>query len=330
MITILLSRQDDGSTRQVAEWLRSMKKDFIRLNADDQKNFFSGCDLQSGKFSIMINNKRYNFSIKSIKSVWHRRKGFAKDNFFNEVNHLNVLFHEDSSFAEKHLKEEATEIIDYLYHLLEKHQEIHNIGSQFHNAVNKLIVLDMASFYGLPTPQSFIISTKKDLAFLSKKEKKLVTKAIGNGVYRFTNEYGYYSYTEKVSKAFINSLPDTFFPSMVQKQIDKQFELRIFFLEGQFYAMAIFSQESAATSIDNRKNFEADCMPRRVPYLLPEKIKRRLRKLMAELKLNTGSIDMIVTKSNEYYFLEVNPVGQFGMVSQPCNYYLEKKIAESL
>jgi glutathione synthase/RimK-type ligase-like ATP-grasp enzyme len=149
-------------------------------------------------------------------------------------------------------------------------------------------------------------------------------------VYRFTDEYGYYSYTEKISKSFIDSLPDTFHPSMVQKQIDKQWELRIFFLEGQFYAMAIFSQETAATAVDNRKNFDANCLPRRVPYLLPEKIKRQLCKLMTKLKLNTGSIDMIVTKSNEYYFLEVNPIGQFGMVSQPCNYYLEKKIAKSL
>ena len=51
---------------------------------------------------------------------------------------------------------------------------------------------------------------------------------------------------------------------------------------------------------------------------------------MKYVNLNTGSIDMIVTKENEYIFLEVNPVGQFGMVSQPCNYYLEKKITEYL
>jgi D-alanine-D-alanine ligase-like ATP-grasp enzyme len=51
---------------------------------------------------------------------------------------------------------------------------------------------------------------------------------------------------------------------------------------------------------------------------------------MNKLDLNCGSIDMIVTPKNEYVFLEVNPVGQFGMVSYPCNYNLEKKIAEYL
>lgn len=51
---------------------------------------------------------------------------------------------------------------------------------------------------------------------------------------------------------------------------------------------------------------------------------------MADLDLNCGSIDMILGNDGLYYFLEVNPVGQFGMVSGPCNYYLERKIANFL
>lgn len=327
---LVLSRQDDGSSRQVAEWLCAMKKEFVRLNADDHKNYLLGCDVSSGNFSFMINKKPHTFSMKTIKGVWHRRRGFSKDTHKYVSNSLEYLFHETSSFAKKHLTEEATEVAEYLYYRLETNPAIHNIGSQSNNSVNKLIVLGIATSHGLKVPKSFIISTKKDLMVLFKKEKQLVTKAIGNGVYRFTNDFGYYSYTEKIGKTFIDSLPDTFFPSMVQKQIDKQYELRIFFLEGKFYSMAIFSQETSATTVDNRKNFEADCMPRCVPYLLPEKIEKKLALLMRNLKLNTGSIDMIVTKSNQYYFLEVNPIGQFGMISQPCNYYLEKKIAENL
>jgi hypothetical protein len=39
---------------------------------------------------------------------------------------------------------------------------------------------------------------------------------------------------------------------------------------------------------------------------------------------------LIYAKDSNYYFLEVNPEGQLGMVSLPCNYYLEKKIAKEL
>ncbi len=51
---------------------------------------------------------------------------------------------------------------------------------------------------------------------------------------------------------------------------------------------------------------------------------------MDNLGLDTGSIVLIKSKDDQWYFLEVNPVGQFGMVSYPCNYYLERKIAEYL
>lgn len=51
---------------------------------------------------------------------------------------------------------------------------------------------------------------------------------------------------------------------------------------------------------------------------------------MKKMNLDTGSIDMIVTPELEYVFLEVNPVGQYDMVSVPCNYHLHSKIAKIL
>jgi D-alanine-D-alanine ligase-like ATP-grasp enzyme len=51
---------------------------------------------------------------------------------------------------------------------------------------------------------------------------------------------------------------------------------------------------------------------------------------MAELNLDTGSIDMILDRKNEYVFLEVNPTGQFGWLSKSCNYYIEKEVAKHM
>jgi glutathione synthase/RimK-type ligase-like ATP-grasp enzyme len=51
---------------------------------------------------------------------------------------------------------------------------------------------------------------------------------------------------------------------------------------------------------------------------------------MADLGLETGSIDLIRTPDGRTVFLEINPVGQFGMISHPCNYNLERVVAEHL
>jgi D-alanine-D-alanine ligase-like ATP-grasp enzyme len=51
---------------------------------------------------------------------------------------------------------------------------------------------------------------------------------------------------------------------------------------------------------------------------------------MKDLDLESGSIDMVFTQDGEFVFLEVNPIGQFGMTSYPCNYFLEKIIAKRI
>ena len=51
---------------------------------------------------------------------------------------------------------------------------------------------------------------------------------------------------------------------------------------------------------------------------------------MVKLNYRSGSIDMVYTKDKAYVFLEINPVGQFAQVSEPCNYYLEDWVAKHL
>jgi D-alanine-D-alanine ligase-like ATP-grasp enzyme len=93
--------------------------------------------------------------------------------------------------------------------------------------------------------------------------------------------------------------------------------------------MAIFSQQNEQTSIDFRK-YSTERPNRCVPHQLPKEIEHKISTFMKAVRLNTGSIDMVVTPTLEYVFLEVNPIGQYGMTSFPCNYNLDFKIAEFL
>ena len=102
-----------------------------------------------------------------------------------------------------------------------------------------------------------------------------------------------------------------------------------FYMDGEFYSMAILSQADESTKVDFRK-YNGAKPNRFIPYELPQIIKDQLTTLLNSLELNTGSIDLLVDESDNFYFLEINPVGQFGMVSLPCNYFLEKKVALNL
>lgn len=47
---------------------------------------------------------------------------------------------------------------------------------------------------------------------------------------------------------------------------------------------------------------------------------------MKDVGLNTGPIDLIRGLDDKYYFLEINPVGQYGFISKPCNYDIDYEI----
>ena len=93
--------------------------------------------------------------------------------------------------------------------------------------------------------------------------------------------------------------------------------------------MAIFSQLDEMTRYDYR-NYNRIKPNRDVPFKLNLEIENKLSEFMKRSDLETGSIDIILTPQGEYYFLEVNPTGQFGWVSVDCNYYIEREIALNL
>ena len=187
-----------------------------------------------------------------------------------------------------------------------------------------------ADALGLKTPEWVICNTKSALVEFSKKHSSIITKPLGEVTnYKESANTLKYVRTEIVKETTIDEMPESFFPSFFQEYIDKNIEIRSFFLEGKFYSMAIFSQLDSKTKVDFR-NYNDEHPNRNVPFQLPNFIEEKLARLMDKINLNTGSIDLILNNKGDFYFLEVNPVGQFGMTSKPCNYYLEKKIAELL
>ena len=199
-----------------------------------------------------------------------------------------------------------------------------HIGTYQTGNMNKIKVIFEASKLGLKIPKTIITSRKNDI--VNYFDSTFITKGIAGVFIPTIAEEGYITYTEQINISNINS---TFFPSLFQENIVKEADIRVFYLYGKFYSMAIRSQENPQTNIDFRK-YDRIKPNRCVPFNLPEDIMNKLNALMKIVNLETGSIDLILNKNREFFFLEINPVGQFGMTSIPCNYHLEYKIAKLL
>lgn len=307
---LIISKIIDYSTQDVINWLEYRAIEYIRLNKEDKVNLsYIGDD-------VIFRFASNSFKLSQISSVWFRR-GYINDNLLSDKEYMNTNYSDFITFLEleeEHLKQ-------YLYFQLSKKKHLNTFST---NYINKLIVSDVAKDIGLKIPKTYLINNKKSFDNL-KDQGKLITKTIyGNPVITINGEREF-MYTTVIDKIE----DDEFFPSIFQEYIDKKYELRVFYIDGDFYSMAIFSQNDATTKVDFR-DYNYEKPNRTVPFKLPSIIEDKLKVLMEKINLNCGSIDIIVTKNNDYVFLEVNPVGQFGMVSYPCNYNLEEKIAKYL
>jgi ATP-GRASP peptide maturase of grasp-with-spasm system len=326
---IIFTEATDITSTFVLDWLFYYKKEFMVIYPNSYIEITDiFVETEKGINFTLAKKELHNVSFteyKDIEAVWYRRGELTPKNF--KINEVQFSTDKNISNAiNHHLQNEKKHLIDFIYEALNKKRIL---GNGFKFEVNKMSNLLKAFEIGLCIPTSAIITNKQQLLEMKKSTPELITKSIQQMFYlKYRNGY-YNNYTERLDDLFIEGINDSFFPTLIQEKIDKEYEIRTFYIDNNFFSMAIFSQNDPQTSVDFRK-YNKQKPNRTVPYNLPKAIEAKIITLMKRLDLNTGSLDFVMTKKGEYVFLEVNPIGQFGMVSAPCNYNLEKKIAQYL
>ncbi|MFN8229840.1 MAG: grasp-with-spasm system ATP-grasp peptide maturase [Bacteroidia bacterium] len=312
---LIISQDYDRSTFEICKWLKSFNKSYLILLDTDVISL-----VKLNARSIILKNvsRNYIFDITEIKKIFFRRGGI---NFFN-INFTNIKDNHFKIF----LSQENFTILDSIYKLIPKELWI---GSPLKADLNKIVVLYSALNFSLKVPDFIVTSDKKELINFIKKHNEIISKTILPGVSFQRKDYVHTSNTEIFNKQDLKNLNNNFHPTFFQKYIQKKYEIRSFYFQNNFYSIAIFSQFNRNTKVDYR-NYTNKTPNRSIVFKLPSKIENKLKMLIFELKLDYCSIDLIYSIENEFYFLEINPIGQFGNVSYSGNYYIEKLIANEL
>ena len=323
-MVLILSSTSDQSTFDVIKWLDYFEVPWVKLDSSIKLNLIR-LDVNQGESSFVLETSTgERINTNELTGFWYRRSEFGL-NYSAEL--LGLEEDELAKNIQQHLHYELSYLTQELHQLLSKKSKISDLRF---SEPGKLEMLEAAKQVGIAMPPTLLTTSKIEFLNFKEKHGKVVSKAIQRSA-RFDlmeNErrIEFLCYTEEMSE---EELPTYFFPTLFQKKLAKVFELRIFYLNENFYSMAIFSQEDQQTEVDFR-NYNFEKPNRTVPFLLPIDLQKKLIQLMKNLHLKSGSIDMVLTEEGDYVFLEVNPVGQFGMVSSPCNYELSKLIAETL
>lgn len=317
----ILTEKGDRSTAEVMDYLAYRRQTAIlRLNYETLVRHLH-LELGPAANQATLNEAPVPIDLDAIDGFWYRRGNLHLSLPFGReaIRHDRVKMHLDTEWmAVQQLVQEAFGA------------RVKLGSAQAETEGRKLKDLFLAQKAGFAVPDTLVTTDKNKLTHFVQAYPSVITKPLNYHVNIETTDVFFKSTgTRIIASADLDLLDDHFFPLFAQAYIDKKIEIRIFFLKNQLFPMAIFSQQDDTTRLDYR-HYNTEKPNRNVPFALPEAVVQCVLRFIEYTQLDTGSIDVMLGQDGVYYFLEVNPCGQFSWVSLHCNYYLEERIAQYL
>jgi len=302
---LIYSRDADSFVNKVIDYLED---DFIRVG-DLEKIFIDNLNIGSKGIIIKLNGRFFNsIDFNRVKTVWFNGGKANTLGSKYENNSYSVLI---NTFLNK--------------------KETKKIGRLINSfEVNKLDVQLYAQEYGFKTPETLVTNDKnKLLDFYNRFDIKngIICKRITDELFYENDKFEYdFTPTFLIDSNILKEIPKSFAISLFQERIVADFEVRVIFINGDFYSMSIHTFKD---NVDYRQELDIAKNVRAIPFELPIDVKNKIDKIFKKLNLNYGSIDLMYS-NDEFYFLEINPIGQIGFVNNICNFYIEEELSNIL
>ncbi len=331
MILILSRESAEITTDVVIDWLDHYQIAYFRLNGEDLVNgkclvdFY--IDPAKSKWVFKIIYEDISIHSDTIKAVWFRRS-FDWDietRFWNSTTCID-----EYKFLQELNNYHQMEIRTVYNHIERVLDDRYWLSRPSKSGSNKFRTLEIAKQIGFNIPDSIITNNLPGLKKFVNSHKNCITKPSRDGTLIQGNDFGISTMTNAVDKDILaTDAKDFFTPSFFQSEIKKDYEIRVIYLENQIFSVGIFSQANEKTKLDYR-NYDTK-NPNRLQLIdLPKEVLHNIKELMSHLQLNFGSIDIIKDVYGGYYFLEINPVGQFLGISNILGLGIERTIATIL
>ena len=170
--------------------------------------------------------------------------------------------------------------------------------------------LHMARRCGLNIPQTIMTNGSRQLKDFVKVNKSSIIKTFYPVTWCNGDRF-IMAYASRVTNLELVDLSAVALTSnLAQSYIEKEFELRIFYFDGEITSVRIHSQGSEKSEVDWRAQFDGT-LEVEIYRDLPRDISTRIREFSSEVGLKYGAFDFIAGQDGKFYFLECNPSGQF-------------------
>lgn len=201
-----------------------------------------------------------------------------------------------------------------------------NCRARSKKASNKLYQLNLAKDLNFDIPATVVTNNANVVVDFMDANRlaEVATKTLSP----YCSPIGQIAYTSLLTKNEIQGNHESIStaPLIFQEFIKKDYELRITLVGDKIFPVKINSNKCVGTSIDWRRGVFSDIYD---TIQLPESLENKIRLLHKELSLEYAAYDFIVHK-DVYYFIEVNPSGQWLWLEDALNLPISSAVADIL
>lgn len=304
---LVISSSIDYSTDLVCFELREQKKRYLRLNRDQFGEYEIIFSLQDREMTIKLDNSSYTVKNDTLKGVFFRAPVFLRS-------------HKKYSVKEQLYRSQWSSFIRNLIVFDNAKWINHPVNT--YRAENKLYQLQCAQNVGLFTPKTFVGNMfPEDVT----PTKKYIVKSLDTALfYDGLQEYFTYSSVVGGNELVESNIKDA--PIILQEFLEDKRDIRVTVIGNKLFPVGI-TKNGENIYGDWRENAKEDLQY--IPETLPDDISNSIIKLMNILELSFGGVDLAFS-DGQYYFIEVNPTGEWGWLSQYSAIPLEKAIVNEL
>lgn len=316
MTILIISDQFDTHADVVQEKLISDGRYVFRLNLDVDSlktttvsYVDGGWEISSGGATLRGNE---------VRCVWCRRTSVS----------LTAEQQVDLSNGFRLWRSEWNRVLFGFYNSIQNAEWMNNIR-QATLADNKYFQMIVARSCGLNMPETITSNDRSVLTNFAQEQGFVALKFMSQDMYHLDDNSIAGLYVNKVDvEAFSDFSDSGENPVTLQRYVDKDFEVRYTYVDGEAFVCKIESQKSPKTMTDWRR-YDVKNTPH-TAICPPESVATAVVLLMSKLDLRFGAIDFMVDKSGVWWFLEVNTAGQWLWIEDLSGLKISDSIALAL
>ncbi|MCG2693861.1 ATP-dependent carboxylate-amine ligase [Candidatus Parcubacteria bacterium] len=253
--------------------------------------------------------------LRDFSSVWYRRP--ADPHISSTVK---------NSVAREYALEESWNILNALWEGMDWPLWI-NHPAKIKKAKHKWSQSVVARRIGFMCPRTLVTNNPDEARSFCRMVERAIIKPVFTSHFQSENGWNMI-YTNPISSEDLRIQDIELAPATFQEYIPKKIELRVTVVNNKVFACAIESQANSKTK-DDWRHYDLDNTPHH-PFNLPSHIKDMCVRIVKHYDLNFGAIDLILTPDNKYYFLELNPNGQWAWIEEMSGLPISSAIIDLL